>query len=366
MIKSQDISIVVQGPIIKQETKKCLKSIQKFFPNAEVILSTWEGSDVSDLNGLYNILVLNKDPGFGYIYKHENKQKLNNLNRQIFSTQEGLKKATKKYAMKIRTNEIFTNNTFLKFFDKYQDRLDEYKLFERKILTSTLFSRFYFDDYKGTKEISKIQLAFHVSDVWFFGLKTDLETYFDIPLAKEPDFSNYYKKEENREKFNPYIIIDETYLQFAAEQYIALECFKKHFKDISMEHAGDLNDTLIEKSRKCLINNFIFLEYKDAGIYFNKYKIIKYTHFSPVYLDVYNEYRQEYEYKKYCDNNYNISEKTKFIIENNDFQNDYMFLFIHIQRVIKFKKGFRTIEEIFITLFLCIKFIFKYYKVFFM
>lgn len=96
MIDSQDISVVVQGAISKEETPKCLKSIRKFLPNAEIVLSTWEGSDVSFLNGLYDILLLNKDPGAGYYYKTETTVKYNNINRQLFSTQKGLKKSNKK------------------------------------------------------------------------------------------------------------------------------------------------------------------------------------------------------------------------------------------------------------------------------
>lgn len=366
MIKSDDISIIVQGAIDKTETLKCLKSIRKYLPNAEVILSTWEGSDVKDLNGLYNILVLNKDPGFGYYYKTKTKVKLNNLNRQLYSTQEGLKRATKKYAMKIRSDIIFTNNTFLEFFDKYQTRSEEYKLFERKILTSTVCTRFTFNDYYGTDKIPKTNLAFHISDWWFFGLKTDLEKYFNVPLVKEPEFSNFYKLEENKKLFNPYIYIDESYVQFAAEQYIAKACFETNFNDIHIKHAGDINDLIIEQSRKCLINNFIFLEYKDSGIYFNKYTISKFPWLSPVYIDLYNKYRQEYEYQKYCDKNYKISKTTKFIIENNEFQKDYMFLLIHLKRAIGINiETSKIIKEIFVTLYLGIIFFLKYNKIYF-
>ena len=50
MIDSKDISVIVQGPINKKETPKCLKSIRKFLPEAEIILSTWQGTDISNLD----------------------------------------------------------------------------------------------------------------------------------------------------------------------------------------------------------------------------------------------------------------------------------------------------------------------------
>ena len=42
MIKSEDISVVVQGAIDKVNTPKCLESIRKVLPRAEIVLSTWE------------------------------------------------------------------------------------------------------------------------------------------------------------------------------------------------------------------------------------------------------------------------------------------------------------------------------------
>ena len=365
MIKSEDISIVVQGAINKSETIKCLKSIKKYLPNAEIILSTWEDSDVKDLNGLYNILVLNKDPGFGYYYKTDKKVKLNNLNRQLVSTKEGLKRATKKYAMKIRSDMIFTNNTFLNFFDMYQERIDEYKLFERKVLTSTVCSRFSFNDYVEGNRIKTVNLAFHISDWWFLGLKADIEKYFDVSLVKEPVFSNYYKLDENKDKFNPYIYLEESYLQFAPEQYIAKECFSSNFNDIAIEHAGDINNKIIEQSRKCLINNFIFLEYCDSGIYLNKYFISKCAWLSPAYFDLYNTYRQKYEYNKFCDNSYYIDNCLTFLNENVNFRNDVRELLIHFHRMLgrkPYKKNF--FKEFVITFKLGIVFLFKYFQVF--
>lgn len=365
MIKSEEISIVVQGAIDKTETIKCLKSIKKYLPNAEVILSTWEGSDVKDLNGLYNVLVINKDPGFGYYYKTETKVKLNNLNRQLYSTQEGLKRATKKYAMKVRSDIIFTNNTFLNFFDKYQKRIDEYKLFERKILTSAVCSRFLFNDYIKEDRIKTVNLAFHVSDWWFFGLKTDLEKYFAVSLVKEPVFSNYYKLAENKDKFNPYIYLEESYLQFAAEQYIAKECFSNNFNDIIIEHAGDINAKIIEQSRKCLINNFIFLEYKDSGIFFKKYFISKYAWLSPAYFDLYNTYRQNYEYNIFCEKSEQLDKCLSFINENIDFQKDVRILLIHFQRMLGRKSDKKKCFNEFVKTFVLGSiFLYKYFKIF--
>ena len=60
-IDTNDISVVVQGAIDQINTPKCLRSIRKRLPGAEIILSTWEGSPIDGLD--YDKLVLNKDPG---------------------------------------------------------------------------------------------------------------------------------------------------------------------------------------------------------------------------------------------------------------------------------------------------------------
>ena len=81
MIETKDIAVVVQGAIDKENTPKCLMSIRKFLPDAEIILSTWEDSDVAGLD--YDNLLLNKDPG-GYRHDfavYNSSRSMNNFNR---------------------------------------------------------------------------------------------------------------------------------------------------------------------------------------------------------------------------------------------------------------------------------------------
>ena len=363
MLSSKNISVIVQGAINKEETPKCLKSVREFLPDAEIILSTWEGSDVSVLEGLYDVLLLNKDPGCGYYYKNENGIKCNNLNRQLVSTQEGLKRATRTYAMKIRSDIILTSDKFLKYFNTYPKRDENYKLFKNKILTSTVCARFGFRDYAEGNRIKSVNIAFHPSDWWFFGLKEDLIKYFDIDLVKEPEFSSYYKLEENKDKFNPYIYMEEHNAKFAAEQYIAAECFRKNC-GINIEHGGDVSNDIIEQSRKYMINNFIFLEYSESGIYFNKYLVSKIHWLSPAYLDLYNKFRQEYEYQKFCDKDYKINSLTKYLCENESFINNVFLFLMHFQRAVGRKcKNYNIMKEIFITVFLAVFYFIKHFKV---
>jgi hypothetical protein len=118
-IDSKDISVVVQGPIHTQDnlTKRVLESVRTHLPNAELILSTWKGSEVDGLD--CDILLLNDDPGAI--------NGLNNVNRQIVSTRNGLQK---------------------------------------------VFGSF-----------------FHISDIFHFGLKKDLNLLWSAPLAVKWDMA---------------------------------------------------------------------------------------------------------------------------------------------------------------------------------
>lgn len=65
-----------------------------------------------------------------------------------------------------------------------------------------------------------------------------------------------------------------------------------------MEDAADYSEELMEKFRQALVNNFIILEFKQSGIYLNKYPYSKNEKFSgDQYIGLYNFWRYENEYK---------------------------------------------------------------------
>ena len=136
-IDSSEISVVVQGAISDKFTKRVLVSIRKYLPKSEIILSTWKGSDVSDLD--YDQLVLSKDPGTKILLNNNIPL---NLNRQITSTLNGLRKATRKFALKIRTDIELTSDSFLNYFNKYNDYDYSYKFFQNRILMCEKYIRY--------------------------------------------------------------------------------------------------------------------------------------------------------------------------------------------------------------------------------
>lgn len=358
MIESKDISFVIQGAINKKETPKCLKSIRRFFPDAEIILSTWKDSDISGLD--YDIVVLNQDPGAIIIEEFSHKVVYNNMNRQLLATKEGLKKASRKYAMKLRSDLILTSDKFLKYFDEFQNRTDNYKLFERKIIVPALFTRF---NIKCGKPYERVKIPFHVSDWWLFGLREDLNKYFlDTELVEEPYFTRYFNYEENKNKITPY---GKAKFKFSPEQYFGYSCFARNFDDIYMEDAADYSDDLMEKFRECLVNNFIVLEFAQSGIYLNKYPYSKNEKFSgDQYIGLYNFYRYEVEYKKICDKDYEITTQNRKMFEDEKFGYGLLRIYKHISKLSEPSVSFiQKLEQVFISIPISvISFVIKYHR----
>ncbi len=281
-IDSKDISIIVQGPIVgktsdrlsKQYTRKCLQSIRKIFTQSEIILSTWENSSTENLE--YDILLENKDPGqipFGNP----------NVNRQILGVKEGLKKATRKYVIKTRTDIEFKHSDFLNYFDKFSHHCEDFNILEKRVIITNYFAR---DPKK------KIKLYFHPSDMFMFGLKGDIENIWNIPLVSAAELCEFTKEITNtdlrRFKYGIY--------KYVPEQYIWISFLKKH-SEIKFENYLDIKSSTLEESEKSIVNNLIIVDWKKAGLKIHKFyfdnKLSTYSHLAWLEL-----------YQKYCDQDF--------------------------------------------------------------
>jgi len=240
-IASRDISVVVQGAVDRSYTLKCLKSIRKKLPAAEIILSTWEGTDVSYLD--YDLVIFNKDPGAEIFTPNGRRQ---NQNRQILSTQNGIKAATRPYVLKIRTDMKILGTKFLTYFDKYGKRNPSCKILKKRVLINSLYTR--------NPESSK-PFLFHPSDWMMFGLKEDMLNIWDIPLAPEPETSRYFVN--HPELLNHF----GCWTRWHAEQYIWMSFLKKNNIEFEFKHYFDYSEELKNLSELSIVNNTVLLEY---------------------------------------------------------------------------------------------------------
>ena len=250
-IDTKDISVVVQGGISKNYTANCLKSIRKHLPDSEIILSTWEGSNIDELD--YDIILFNKKIECNFIH-HEGLQLLNNSNRQIISTQNGIKKASRKYILKLRSDNLLLNNNFLKYFDKFPNRNKKYIGFNNRVIVPSVYSREYSDDIK-------LYLPFHPSDFYFFGLSNDIKDYIlNIELLKDNELAGFYLKYNN-------LIPSKNFIwKYPTEQHICSRWAQKKFNNIYFDDWSDINYKNYKDSLNILYNNFIFLDLEQSGI----------------------------------------------------------------------------------------------------
>jgi len=266
-IKSGDISVVVQGAIDPQVTVNALDSIRRHLPDSKIILSTWKGSDVNGLD--YDDCVFSADPGAhtSYLRLNPGKKFTNNTNRQLVSTQAGLKRVKTEYTLKLRSDMLLLNANFLGSFFSYPEHTNEYRIFKQRVIIPELFTRRRFE---MRSEKPPIFMPFHISDWFCFGLTEDIQTYImDTPLMPKSDMAY---------KFSSFSIErPERYLcswrwRYAPEQYYTISAVQRCYPDIQFRDWTDWNDTNIMQSEKFITNNFIVLDLKRHGITMPKYE----------------------------------------------------------------------------------------------
>jgi hypothetical protein len=252
------ISVIVQGKVFgdpgdayeKQLTMQCIESIRNFIPKAEIILSTWEGADVSHLD--FDQVVFNQDPG-AIAYSVFEPNYLNNNNRQIVSSLNGLKAATKHYAIKMRGDCRLNDTDFTNYFKPYP-RGTQYAFFKSRIIIPIKYSR-------NPRRIAQL---IHPSDIFQAGLREDLLNLWDIPLQPEPDTTRAFPLEKRI--FNNALTGGLHRMKFGAEQYNWYAFCKKQGLDLELKHFSHLPADKILASDMSVINNFVIQDSYLLGV----------------------------------------------------------------------------------------------------
>ncbi|MEJ7559235.1 MAG: WavE lipopolysaccharide synthesis family protein [Pedobacter sp.] len=244
-----DISVVIQGKVFglpgdvyeNQQTLQCIESVRSLMPKAEIILSTWDGTDVSHLD--FDKLILNEDPG-AIAYSIVEPNFFNNNKRQTISTYNGLKAATKTYAVKMRGDCKFSDTDFTDYLMEHP-RGEKYRFFKQRIVIPT----------KYTRNPRRIAQLIHPSDIFQIGLLEDLLDLWDIPLQPEPQTTRAIPIE--KKIFNNALDWGHFRMKFGAEQYNWHMLCKKHGLNIELKHYSHIPYDKILASDISIINNFI-------------------------------------------------------------------------------------------------------------
>lgn len=302
MIETSEISVVVQGaiagkskdPVEQQITRKVLRSIRKYLPKAEIILSTWKGSDIKGLD--FDILVESDDPGATLLGEHKGIKTFNNINRQIVSSKAGLERAKRKYAVKTRTDILFVGRGFLRAWESYKRRNERFRFFEERVVVGTIYS-------PNPERWSK--KPFHPSDWFAFGLTEDVRNLWGIPLAPEPETSFWFKTHPV-----PAGNQDNDTMRYRPEQYVWLSFLRKYV-NVPCEHQWDYGEHNRELHELALANNLILLHPREIGIQFTKYRfgILNWISF-------YHHLEWLELYKKYCDPEFPLPINWRTSIQN--------------------------------------------------
>jgi hypothetical protein len=257
MINSKEISIIIQGGINPEITIEAINSARLNFPFAEIIISTWENADITKIDDKkVDKIILSKDPG-GRIYSSCGV--VNNVARQIESTKNGLHQATRKYALKTRSDIIIHGTEFTKYFAKYRNFKSEYKIFDEKIIICNLY----------TASSEKVPMLFHPSDWISFGYTHDILKLWDIPIPSDEIYFRFFNNLENKNN-GPHPTLQG---KFVPEQYIAIKCIEKYLPSLNtIKHYYDFNDELLLTHKYFLSSNFVVLDYRNQlEIEFRKY-----------------------------------------------------------------------------------------------
>lgn len=263
----ENISVIVQGPIAgrpadphaRRLTLRGIESVRRHLPGAEIVVSTWKGADVTDLP--FDRVVESDDPGGMRCDDWPNTRSAfatpYNANRQIVSTREGVRAATRPYAMKLRSDMMLTGTGFLDYFGRYPARNAEWRILRERVVAPNWFSR----DPRGASH-----LAFHPSDWFHFGRTEDLMDLWDSPLT-DAEMPLWFKSRPMPPEYGE----THLYYRYTVEQYTWLAFLRKH-GEVPFEHKLDANPRAVALSELALVNNLVIADIGDLGLRFLKYK----------------------------------------------------------------------------------------------
>lgn len=252
MISQKDLSIVVQGAVCgsgagkNEYTKEACISVRKYFPQAEIILSTWSGMNTEGIE--FDKLVLSENIELQNIIRPDGTVCANTVNHQIITTLKGVKKAAGKYVVKMRSDMIFTGTSCLDYVEKYvlypsgSDSM--WRIFSSRIVSLPTYNH-----KRG------MVFPYNICDWFFIGKKEDILNLFDIPYMQLDKL-----KIAPGEKY-PRVIDN-----MGAEQYIWVSCLKKNDLPANLYSACSTESQALEKFEKSIACNFVLCSAKCLNI----------------------------------------------------------------------------------------------------
>ncbi|YCO05588.1 WavE lipopolysaccharide synthesis family protein [Vibrio sp. VNB-15] len=261
-LNDKDLSIIIQGKLYNGKTYSSLdvlNSVRTYFPHAEVILSTWIGDAIpKEIEALVDQVVLSEDPG-----DTTPSQKPLNINRQLVSSLAGLRAATRRFAIKTRTDILFTSDNILSMMTTPTPKERVYKVSKDMVLVSDITTRTHLrpNILQRKSHKSLTYMPFWVCDFLYAGLKEDLINIFDIPLYPD-SYMIEYKGSRPSGHQHDFKYTPETYLTFT---------FLAKKNSVPFQYSFDNNPKATKFYEQSLVDNFLICSLQELGIDSAKY-----------------------------------------------------------------------------------------------
>lgn len=246
--KFDEISVIIQGPL-NPKINFLIDSIIEKMPKSEIIISTWKNNIQFIQKEYLEKIVIIESNDLESVYICPITGVEDNLHRQIHTTYIGLKKATKKYSLKLRTDCSLINTSFLEIVDIGEEFSN---LLNKKITISSL----------GFVNPLKAPFLGNWSDFFMFGETVDLIKYWTINIELKYK-SSYLKLIKQKIYFN-----NSGFLlpRYGCEQQLALNMANYLKFNIKLNSKDDFSFDSAYKFEKISFRIFNLIEYEKSGI----------------------------------------------------------------------------------------------------
>jgi len=236
------------------------------FPNATIILSTWDTLLLpEDYNSAEKLgidkLVLSADPSglpnikFGY-------DAPNNVNRQIVSTLAGLEEVTTACALKLRSDSYLVNDNFIQFYNYYLDQIQSAAQESVDEYSPIVVPNFFTIDPTMYEH-----MAFHISDWAQFGKLDKLLTYWSVPLMTT-DNATYFERYQHDSDAQ---FADNAFrTRLAVEQHLTTHLAKNMGFQVPTQY-NEITTEILNAHNNFLASQIIVLDMADFGLSLPKY-----------------------------------------------------------------------------------------------
>lgn len=241
------VSVVIQGPRTPITTQT-IAGLRTHLPGARLVLSTWTGTEVDDLD--VDDVVLSDDPGgFASTTLKGIAGPVINTNRMVASTAAGLRAVDRPYTIKVRTDSVIEHGGCLWMLSDLPKATGEWALFEHLIGVSSVYTR---NPHKTPTG------CFHPADTVQFGHTSDLLTLWDVPPMPASD-ADYFPDPATRPVWSV------TSQRYYPEQWMFVSALRKRYT-VEFDHRAEFTDAVMEASNRAVAQNFLVAEPWQMGI----------------------------------------------------------------------------------------------------